>query len=357
TAAGLLLAERRKWPLMASVAFLGLAVSAAAFSLERSANPLWATLAYLTVIFLLLLGWVAWRLLVRKAPVPASNLGLLVVNAAANFAACYALLENRYEDYLGLYALVLAGVHLYAAWRFRTAEDKRPAIVAVGVAVALFVLAAPVQFSGFRVTMAWALQGAALTWIARRTNAVRLWWAGFVVLLLAFIRLFAEDAWIYSSPGEFSALANTRFLTFAVTAVALLLAAWWTRGDSWPPLVLYVAGHFVTVWALSLEVLGWAARTASVENLTNVQSASLSILLAGYAVALVAIGVVRRSPVDRVLGLGLIAVVVGKLYLWDVWELQRIYRVAAFGGLGVLLLAMSYLYSRFRSSIESWWKT
>jgi hypothetical protein len=33
----------------------------------------------------------------------------------------------------------------------------------------------------------------------------------------------------------------------------------------------------------------------------------------------------------------------------------RIYRIAAFGILGALLLLTSYVYSRNRASIETWW--
>ena len=47
--------------------------------------------------------------------------------------------------------------------------------------------------------------------------------------------------------------------------------------------------------------------------------------------------------------------VVAKLYLYDVWLLVRIYRIAAFGALGALLLLTSYVYSRNRASIEAWW--
>jgi uncharacterized membrane protein len=47
---------------------------------------------------------------------------------------------------------------------------------------------------------------------------------------------------------------------------------------------------------------------------------------------------------------------VAKLYLYDVWLLGQFYRMAAFAILGVLLLAMSYLYSRFRGSIQNWWR-
>ena len=50
----------------------------------------------------------------------------------------------------------------------------------------------------------------------------------------------------------------------------------------------------------------------------------------------------------------MIALVMLKLYLSDVWLLARVYRIAAFSVLGVLLLLTSYLYSRHRARIESW---
>jgi uncharacterized membrane protein len=46
------------------------------------------------------------------------------------------------------------------------------------------------------------------------------------------------------------------------------------------------------------------------------------------------------------MGMGLIGLVVIKLYLYDVWLLGPFYRMAAFAILGALLLVMSYLYSR-----------
>jgi uncharacterized membrane protein len=77
--------------------------------------------------------------------------------------------------------------------------------------------------------------------------------------------------------------------------------------------------------------------------------------MAVYALALIAAGVLSRTFINRVLGLGLVGLVVAKLYLYDVWLLVRIYRIAAFGLLGGLLLITSYVYSRYREKIEAWW--
>ena len=119
---------------------------------------------------------------------------------------------------------------------------------------------------------------------------------------------------------------------------------------------VYLAAHSVLLWGLCLEAVDWAARTASPENFRSFASASISILAGGYALLLVAAGAARAHAFTRLLGMALIGLVVLKLYLYDVWLLGQFYRMAAFAILGVLLLAMSYLYSRFRASIESWWR-
>ena len=363
--AGLAIAGRRGWPGAAIVAFAACGLSAAVYGLDRAVIPLWGSLVFLTAAFLLFSGWTPWRVLVRKAPVRPSELVLLVLNAGGYFGACYYLLEADYKAYLGLFAVVLAAGHLILGrliWRLQPEErrDARPVLLSLGVALILLTLAAPIQFSGFRITMAWALEAAALAWISVRAGSIHLARVSVAVFALVLCRLLAVDSWIYSAPDAFSAIANQRFLTFAIAAVSLWGAAFWTRrgwpSSQWISLAAYVAGHFTMLWVLSLEVLGWAGRSAAAENLRNVESTSLSILIAGYAVLLIGLGVLTRSAIDRILGLSLIVIVVGKLYLYDVWQLRRIYRVVAFAGLGTLLLATSYLYSRFRGSIENWWK-
>ena len=71
-------------------------------------------------------------------------------------------------------------------------------------------------------------------------------------------------------------------------------------------------------------------------------------MLHGWAAeaALVAGGSLRVHAFTRILGIGLIGLVVLKLYLYDVWLLAPFYRMAAFAILGVLLLAVAFIYRR-----------
>jgi len=311
-----------------------------------------ATLAFLSVAFLLVLAWTPVRALLRKLPLGVTDLLVLALNAAVYFAAGFNLLRPSYSP--GVLAVAIAVLHMglaAALWR----RDERAASLAAGIAWVFLTLAIPVHFSGYRVTMIWALEAAALAWIGLRAAQPRAAYAAIAVFALTVLRLYSSDARMYPSALMYSAILNARFLTFLIAALSMWAAARWMRAGV-PALATYVTGHFVMLWNLGLEVSGWAARTAPVSDIRSVQSAVLSIVMAAYAVLLVAAGVMSRTAVNRILGLGLIGIVVAKLYVYDVWLLERIYRVAAFAALGVLLLVISYLYSRYRDSVEHWWR-
>jgi uncharacterized membrane protein len=150
---------------------------------------------------------------------------------------------------------------------------------------------------------------------------------------------------MYRSPGEYVLIVNARFVAFAVSAVSFWAVAWWVR-DGRIAAGSYAAGHFVMLWGLTLEAIGWAARTSAPENFRSVASTAVSAIAAVYAVLLVGGGAAWRHSASRLMGIGLIGIVVLKLYLYDVWLLGAFYRMAAFAILGVMLLVMSYLYSR-----------
>ncbi|MCL4401314.1 MAG: DUF2339 domain-containing protein [Acidobacteria bacterium] len=353
-ATGLLIADRHEWP-EAPIGVFGsfwapYAVAHLAFRQHASAGSIFV---FLTVIFLLFFAWIPWRSQIRGLAVRSQDLILAALNVATYFGVSSNLLEPGYAAYIGLFAVALAGLHValgYGLWR-SARRDVRTVLLYLGISLALLTLAAPIQFTGFRITIVWALETAALAWIAARTREVRLRYAALAVGFLALVRLAFLDASIH--PAE--AFWNVRFLTFATTAVCFWLAAYWMNLGR-TALAAYLAGHGAMLAGLIIEMLAWAAQIASPGSLRSIQSTSVSMLLAAYAVLLVAIGVAARSAVNRILGLGLIVAVVVKLYFYDVWRIERIYRVAAFAALGVFLLVTSYLYSRYRSSIEHWWK-
>ncbi len=345
--AGLAVIARRGGPAAVLVPLAGYWVSYAVWY-GGAPRPLGPILLFLTAGFLVFIVWTPWGILVRKTVARREDLLPVPLNGALYFGVLYVLLHALHHGYLGPIAAALAMLHLGIALALRH-TDTAIRILFTGVGTAFLTLAIPIQFAGYRITMAWALEAAAVTWIGVRTQTQRAVYAASCVFFLTLLRLALFDA---SLPT--ASIFNARVLTFVTAAISFCAAAYWIGGGA-IALSTYVAGHLVMLSGLLLEVAGWAARNSAPENLQSVESASISIVMALYAVLLIAGGVLTRTAVNRLGGLALIGFVVLKLYVFDVWLLVRIYRVTAFAVLGALLLLTSYLYSRYRVSIENWW--
>ena len=354
-AAGLAVADRKRWPVAGVFSFAAFwgALAAWRISYYRTDENV-AIFLWLTVGFAIYAAWPLFQVLVRRSAASAEHLLVLLFNGAGYFAFSYYLLNSQYHPWMGLLAAAVAGVHLLlgmALWK--RVEDTRPVLLTLGIALAFLTLAVPIQFTGFSITISWALEAAALVWISGKINQTRVLFGAIVIYVFVFARLYTFDASWFG--GGQPLLFNLRFLTFLIAAASYWLGAWWSRTLRPVAAGAYSAGHMVMFSAFLFEFLDWAGKLG-IENRASVFAIGVSILMALYAVMLVGLGVAYRRLLDRILGLGLIALVVVKLYLYDVWEASRLFRTVAFVGLGILLLLTSYLYSRFRPAIEGWWK-
>jgi hypothetical protein len=325
------------------VTLLGAWVVVGTWHASHGQDPVWVKLVpEYGFLILFLIGAVR----MPKLGQPQAALDILLLAGPLFFTPIYLSLQPALTAWHGAAALAVAAMYTVAGYAVRV--DARASTLAFGMALAFLTIAVPLQFSAFRITMAWAVQGAALAWLSARANSTKAAYGALAVLALAAFNLLTD-------PGY----GTTRIATFAVLAAALWLAAYCLLAFRnhlhfalGPYLALgpYVAGHGIALWGISLELID---ATKAAENPSSAASLAISILGAVYGVALVAAGVATRTRINRLLGLGLIAIVIAKLYLSDIWSLGLIHRVVAFGALGALLLATSFLYSRFRGKIEA----
>jgi uncharacterized membrane protein len=104
----------------------------------------------------------------------------------------------------------------------------------------------------------------------------------------------------------------------------------------------------VLAGGLSLWLLlsRWVMQGASGFYLT----ASWSIL----ALTFFGAGMGLRDRIYRWLGLGVLACALGRVILFDVWKLDTLYRMLSFFALGLVLLVLGFIYSRFQEKIRQW---
>ena len=104
----------------------------------------------------------------------------------------------------------------------------------------------------------------------------------------------------------------------------------------------------ILIGALSLWLFisRWMLEMASGFYLT----ASWSVL----ALLLFAVGLTLRERMYRWVGLGILACALGRVIVFDVWKLETIYRVLSFMALGIVLLVLGFIYSKYQEKIREW---
>ncbi|HLH55159.1 MAG TPA: DUF2339 domain-containing protein [Verrucomicrobiae bacterium] len=99
----------------------------------------------------------------------------------------------------------------------------------------------------------------------------------------------------------------------------------------------------LSVW---LFVSRWVLELASGFYLT----AAWSLL----ALAMFTAGMLLRERMYRWTGLGILACALGRVVIFDVWKLEKVYTILSFMALGIVLLVLGFVYSKYQEKIKEW---
>lgn len=105
--------------------------------------------------------------------------------------------------------------------------------------------------------------------------------------------------------------------------------------------------NVLLLWILSSELI----HLLSVADQKDVFKLGISILWAVYALVAVVTGIVKKSKDLRVGGIALFALTLVKLFLYDLEHLSTLSKTVVLVALGLLLLIISFLYTKYRHLI------
>ena len=354
--AGLLvLARARAWRGLEPLALLASAAFYWAWYDEfyHHAEPLLRTALFATAFFAVFTALPIIRARVTARLFP-EQVGSVLVNAANYLGALYVLLWPGHRWALTLAVVGLAALHLAVTEAIPRRPREQPVarMLFAGLALTFVALAIPIRLDGHWVTIAWAVQGAVLVWSGFRVRWSFLRGAGLVLYGITVYRLL-----VFPPPADVF-LLNARFAAFVVVlaCVAAALVLWRRQADQVAGRelsvfrALGVAFNVLAVWALSLEVDQYfTTREPDPEAMRSARlgrQLTLSLLWTAYSTALVVTGVRRAVAGLRWQGLSLFGIVVAKVFLIDLSYLSGGYRVLSSIVLGIVLLAVSFLYQR-----------
>ncbi len=229
-----------------------------------------------------------------------------------------------------------------------------------GATLFFITLIFPIQFDRQWITVAWALEGAALLWLFHRVPHTGLRYVGIGLLLVAFVRLALNPAVLSYHARSATAILNWYLYAYGVVAVCLYAGArrlapprHLVLGNNMPPL-LSGLGTVLAFLLLNIEIADYfsaAGSTLTFQFSGNfARDMTYSIAWALFALGLLVIGIARKVPATRYAGLGLLSVTLLKLFFHDLAKLGQLYRIGALIVVAVIAILASFLYQRFLSS-------
>jgi uncharacterized membrane protein len=245
---------------------------------------------------------------------------------AANFEAAHRLLTVP----------VVIAAHYFESWRQQRKRERldawensldRPYLyTAAGLIAGLLYLELRPAF----IEVGWAFLTLALLAAGRAMNLRDLRWQSYALAALTFGRALTLEF--------YSPFANVRERIAAGALVtACLFVAQLLISKERPARLFY-----------SLLATGLATALLFQE----VSGSMLTVAWGAEGAVLLGLGFPLRDRTLRLSGLVLFLVCVGKLFLYDLRALETLYRILSFFVLGVILVGVSWIYTRFRVQVQ-----
>lgn len=227
-----------------------------------------------------------------------------------------------------------------------------------GVALFFITLIFPLQFDRQWLTIAWALEGAALCWLFQRVPHKGLHWTALGLLTIAFARLALNPAVLSYHQRSAMPILNWFLYTYGLVAIAQFAAIKLIRPPHQNLGPINLHGLFATFGGvllfllLNIEIADYF--TAPGDHFITfkfsgnlARDMSYSIGWGLFALALLITGFRIDSRNVRFAGIGLMGITLLKLFFHDLANIDSIYRIGALIAVAVIALAASFLYQRF----------
>jgi hypothetical protein len=346
--ATLVLAARTEqhWVAVASVALTAAATLAADTSSPAQLFTFAAVLYALYVAYPLALGARAKRALEPYLAAVAASIPFF-------FFGRDAMHDAGLDWMIGVLPVGQALVMLVLVVRLRGIEAQltRLAIVAA-TALAFLTVAVPLQLEKQWITIAWALEGAALAWLYRRIPHRGLLAWGAALLAAVFVRLTINPDVLSYHPPSARAILNWYLYTYLVSSIAFFAAAQLAPREYKRAIgALRAAGTLLLFFLVNIEIADYfssgSTLTFNVLSSSLAQDLTYTIGWAVFAIVMLIAGIALHTRAARVAAIALLVVTIFKCFIHDLARLGGLYRIASFLGLAFALVMVSVLLQKF----------
>ena len=300
-----------------------------------------------------LLAGLAYPLFIEEKRSRSERIIFDFINAAGYFGIMYWAVSRYFDFATGLFTLGLAGIFFLSSYINFTRDEEELSDSRLALGLALLSIAIPLQLHQQWITLAWMVEALilAILGIRRKDPTVNL--IGHAVAIGGVIRLLIYDG----SLSRFT-LANplgaTRLWVFALSILCLYYS--WVKlstsakGNGTPINAYWINAYWYGATLLSSYLLYIEINESMLSPMA--QSLGTTIAWAIQASIITGVGFWKNIRTMRLTGLGILAICILKAFILDLAGLEQPYRFISFIILGIILLAVSYLYTKKRYLVE-----
>jgi uncharacterized membrane protein len=287
--------------------------------------------------------------LAQKMPTRPQHLPAIFMTAFSFFGCALFLLDRRYPDLEGIFAVLVFAVYLAAAIAAsrRSGEDRLLSLAFLGLALVFLTLSVPLQLDFHWVSIAWSLLSVVLLALAWRTGERMLERAGAVLGWLTLSRVMLYESFQSPPPGA-PPFFNGRFAAFAAAALAFFAGSWLLRRCAMARAEIHKTAPSAA--APSLYGLAGLAVLAVSMGL-ELDGVSISFAWLALGACAFAFGLWSRNEFFRLASFAVLALVICRLASFDSFlpageEAFANARFALYVLMSVWCFAAAWLYAR-----------
>jgi len=329
----------------------------------------WAALAFLNLSYLIYsIVPFAYHFLSRQRH-DLKGFYILIPNSLAALAYNYSIIQSRYStQWVSTITVTYAFLFMFFAFQiYRQGQSQREAFVIMLLKASFFlILTIPLLFSRHWITIFWALQAVVLVFGARKLMRKEFFIMSFVLLFLALIKFTLHDltqVFGYSlDPSRFSITPSfsfriverwlTAFLLIGSLYQFVRLSRDNERGETSTITGSGASSIFTALFGISIFSMMTLEISAFFHSyLPQARFAAISIEWTLFAMVVMVLGFKKNSDVMRKVALGLLFMTVFKVFIFDISRISTPYRILSFIVLGLILILISYLYTKAKQRL------
>ncbi|RKY37501.1 MAG: hypothetical protein DRP78_00945 [Candidatus Omnitrophota bacterium] len=344
-----------------------------------------ATEFFLSIYFVLFSIIAVFYNFIQKQTTVKEDIAVIILNGIFYFLANYHLLVNK-EDILsahpGIFSILLSCLYLIFAYYvfMRTGKKDRNLVLSYLSLTLLFAtITMPLELKQCWLTLGFITEAVILLWLGFRTKSNGIRYFGLALAGFALFKLVLMDFQLSFYSSDLSAvysMFNQRFISYLWVSAGIFVCAYFykkyknniAQEEKYNSTFLIIFALIVLLLGFTFEIDAYFACISSNAHkmqanqysgkivdsavLENIKQFSISAVWLVYSLVLIIFGIVKKFRALRILALVIVVVTILKVFLIDISELNKIWRILSFMGLGCVLMLTSFMYQKYKDKIS-----